>query len=608
MAAVLALTVFGLYWQTHTFEFITVDDPDYVFDNQHVLSGLKPSGMIWAFGNRWSANWQPVTWLSLMADVSLFGADAGAMHLVNAAFHALASGLLFLLLVQVLVTDSDEGERKTMLLYRDSFSLYAAAFLAAAFWAVHPLRAESVAWISSRKDVLSAVFCFLGLMAWLADVRTTYGRRSRYTGWAVFSVPPLGEGAPHEAELFKASSWSQCGMTRYGWAAMMCFVFGYMAKPTMMVFPAFALLLEWYKTGCVRWRPLVVFALLASAFLLVTVYAQEEAMSAIPVGKRIGNAAESIVVYIRQMAWPVRLSVFHPYLPMVWWRVILGGMTIIGMVIVVVCCFTRVPVVSCMVAWFGVALLPVIGLVSVGSASHADRYTYLPAVGVTVGLAVGLKRLLDRVSNRRDIRDAIVSVLVLICLAYATAAWRYIGVWRDTLLLSEHAVKSEPRNAWMWQWVGDEYLKRFSNPDKAIDSYRKSLALNANPEILGLLSVTLAIRGAEGDIEEVKRLCTGFIGHEEKDTFGASLAALAIVAMREMRWQDAIRFFEESFKRKTKPKDVVRVWYAMCLYNVRRFNEAAQVFTEVAENASDPDIRRDAKQRMEMARQQIRKE
>lgn len=602
-ALALMLAVLGLYWQTRTFEFIKFDDADYVVENRHVIAGLTSEGIRWAFSNRWSANWQPVTWISLMADVSLFGVNAGAMHLVNAVLHSIAAGMLFLFLLQIL--SSARGAREAEASSTRDVCVCSAACFAAAFWAVHPLRVESVAWVSSRKDVLSAIFCLSGLMAWLADVRADWGGQPRETGWRVFARPGVACPEASGPEGLMSGRRPPQAATGYGRLALVCFILGYMSKPTMMVFPAFAMLLEWYETGRVRWRPLAAFAVIAGAFLLITVYAQTEAMSAIPLGRRAGNAAESIVVYIRQMVMPVRLSVFYPYFPWAWSGVVIGMLTVIGLIAGAWHGFTKVPLVSFVIAWFGMGLLPVIGLIAVGSASHADRYTYLPAIGISIGLAVAVKRLFEKLEGRREARDALTSILIVIGLAYAVAAWRYIRVWENTFLLAGHAVESEPRNAWMWQWLGDEYINRFSDPDQAIACYRRSRALNADTDNTGLLAITLALRGADGDVEEVKRLCAGFIGHEEKDTLGASLSALAIVAMREMRWQEAIRLFEESFTRKTKPRDFANVWYAMCLYNVQRYAQAERVFAAVSEHASDPIVRKEAQARLETVRQKL---
>ena len=419
-AAIFLITLLP-YLQTGGFGFIDFDDYQYVHYSP-VAKGLSWANLSWALTDTSTmANWHPLTIVSLMTDVSCFGINAGAMHVVNAALHALAAALLFLFLLQVLGSAAEPGRRAAQACRAPEL---VAAALAALFWSLHPLRVESVAWISSRKDVLSVLFCLGGLMAHLGDVRRWQGDRARETDWRKL---------PDDTRAW-LGSWRW-------WVGLGCFALGYMAKPTMMVFPAFVALIEWLETGRVRWRALEVYAAGAVVVLAATMFAQGSGGAIVadyPLFYRALNAAVSVSVYVRQLFLPSGLAVFYPYdanLPPA--TLLSGVFSVAGLVALAALCWKPRPVVTCGVVWFLGALLPVLGLLQVGWASHADRYTYLSTLGFSLVLAVCLRDLLTR---SRLVAWSAAAGAAAVLAALGAGAWRQASVWRDDQTLFNHTL------------------------------------------------------------------------------------------------------------------------------------------------------------------------
>jgi hypothetical protein len=336
--------------------------------------------------------------------------------------------------------------------------LLTAAALAALCWSLHPLRVESVAWISSRKDVLSVLFCLGGLIAHLSDVRRWQGGRERETEWRRL--------------LDDTDAW--LGSWRW-WVGLLCFALGYMAKPTMMVFPALVALVEWLAAGRVRWRSLAVYAGGAVGVLTVTVLAQEAGGAVVadyPLAYRALNAAVSISVYVRQIVWPSGLIMFYPYddkLPP--GAILSGAAAVAGLAALALGCWRRLPVVTCGVAWFLAALFPVLGFIQVGRASHADRYTYLATLGVSLMLAVGLRGLLGK--GRRLAWTAAVAAVAAAVLG--TCAWRLAGQWRDDPTLSGYILSVSEDNYLANRNMGIYYYGRVRDCKKAAAYFGRAL-------------------------------------------------------------------------------------------------------------------------------------
>jgi Tfp pilus assembly protein PilF len=398
--------VFLVFGQTVTFDFLEWDDNEYVRDNPRVLAGLTTSSLVWALTSFSEANWHPLTWWSYLLDISLFGPKAGALHLVNVALHAVNSALVYLLFVRL-------GLRPLL------------ALLAAAVFAVHPLHVESVAWIAERKDLLSAFFLLALLLVWDRYART--GRRRDY------------------------------GL------ALLLAALGLMAKAMLVTLPCLLLLLDAWPYARLRtpgqhwWRDRLLlkrcieklpFLALALGCAWLTLLAQSAGgairpLEQVSLADRLMNALVSYAAYLGQMVVPVSQSflyVFRPPAPLsafaslallgliTWWAMKQKGAARAGWL------------------WFLVTLLPVIGLIKLGDHARADRYMYLPMIGLLLMLASATLpvRVLARigVSGRRLLLAAGVALV----LALALSAYRYTGYWRNSETLFQHGLAVDPEN------------------------------------------------------------------------------------------------------------------------------------------------------------------
>ncbi len=343
---ILALAVLAVFGQSAHFEFVGYDDQTYVFQNPVVKKGLSAQAVGWAFTHAQVSNWIPLTTLSHMLDCQLFGLNAGAHHLMNVLWHAANSVLLFLVLRQM------------------TGSLWRSAMVAALF-AVHPLRAESVAWVSERKDVLSGFFFMLTIGAYVQ-----YVRKQARTWYAL---------------------------------AMLCFALGLMAKSMIATLPLVLLLLDYWPLGRLQsWRqlpklvrekiPLLGVAL--GACVVTVLMPGLLVPKPVPLSQRIGNALVSYVVYLRQMIFPAGLGPHYPILPngQPIGTVCAAVVLLVAISFMVVACRKKFPSLLVGWLWYLGMLFPVIGIMQISSdAAHADRYTYLPELGLALGVvwAVG---------------------------------------------------------------------------------------------------------------------------------------------------------------------------------------------------------------------------
>jgi len=416
-------------------EFLRGDDEPYVTRNPVVQSGLTPGGVAWAFRLQGhSANWHPLTWISHMTDVSLFGMHPAGHHTTNVLFHAASTLLLFLVLA------------------RATGRLWPPALVAALF-ALHPLHVESVAWIAERKDVLSTCFWMLTLGAYVRYVE-------------------------------RPGAW------RYG-AVAGCLALGLMAKPMLVTLPFVLLLLDVWplrrrqdRPGrpAVGWGRLVgekvPLFLLVALSSVVTFLVQEHSGAVSPVGDlpvsvRIGNAVASYGAYIGKMLLPVNLAAYypHPGLGLDGSRVLAGSL-VLAAVTALVLWQRRRAYLAVGWLWYLGTLVPVIGLVQVGDQAMADRYTYVPLVGLFVMIAWGGADLLGR---RRSGLAAGLAAAVLLPLAGVT--WAQIGVWHDSASLYSHALRVTGPNHFTENNLAQALNDR-GRTAEAAEHYAAAVALN----------------------------------------------------------------------------------------------------------------------------------
>jgi tetratricopeptide (TPR) repeat protein len=407
------LTV-AVYAPVASYDFVRFDDPDYVTQNDQVRAGLTWHGLHWAFTTGHIANWHPLTWLSHMLDVQLFGVSAGAHHVVNLVFHVASSLLLFIVL-------------------RRMTGAAGRSMVVAALFAIHPLHVESVAWVSERKDVLSTLFWMLALLAYVAYVRR------------------------HEARWYAA--------------ALLSFALGLLSKPMVVTLPFVLLLLDiWPLQRIALWRdgrlslsaterasPLRVaseklpFFVLAAMSGVVTVLVQARwgavgGLTQYPAGMRVMNAVVNYIAYLGMLVWPAKLAVFYPYRASVGVPAALGaGLLLVAITAWSVRASRERPYALVGWLWFVGTLLPVIGIVQAGLQSIADRYTYIPAIGLFVVVSWGGAELVERWTQRRYAATALAS---LVLGAYAIRAAEQVRTWKDSETLWRHAVDVTTDNAY----------------------------------------------------------------------------------------------------------------------------------------------------------------
>jgi tetratricopeptide (TPR) repeat protein len=451
----------AVYWPVKNFDFINFDDHDYVTENYHVLSGLTWRGLPWALTTIYTGNWHPLTWLSHMTDCQLFGTWAGGHHLANVFFHAANTVLLFLTLNKL------------------TGKIWRGAFVAALF-ALHPLHVESVAWISERKDVLSTFFGLLCLFFYACYVKEAGGQRQKKRFY-------------------------------YG-SALFCFVLGLMSKPMLVTWPFVMLLLDYWPLGRFAMTPKegkdtigkfsVRFLLWEKApFLglsilscLVTFMAQRaggavQSLSGLPLSVRLENALVSYARYSGKAFWPVNLANPYPH-PGAWpmWEVLPAAALLAGVCVIVVWLRRTRPYLFVGWFWFLGMLIPVIGLVQVGTQAMADRYTYMPLVGIFIMLTWGAGESLAGQFFGKPV-CAIASVVFLLACAFRTED--QIGYWRNSRTLSSHAIAVTKGNDTAYSNLGNYYLEH-EQYDKAIDNYRKALQFMGDGNVTNDIMVTIA--------------------------------------------------------------------------------------------------------------------
>ncbi|MSR61464.1 MAG: tetratricopeptide repeat protein [Planctomycetes bacterium] len=507
VAVALVLVVGALYVQTRQHGFVSFDDGSYIAKNPHVNSGLSLENARWAFSEFHSANWHPLTWLSHQLDVQLFALAAGPHHLMSGALHALNAVLCFLFL------------------RRATGSLWASALVALLF-AVHPQRVESVAWAAERKDVLCATFFFLTLLAYLRYAR----------------APSRGRHA----------------------LALGCFALGLLAKPMLVTLPLVLVLLDLWPLAQTPPRPLrarvlekLPFLALALASALVTLYAQRagnavRSIEVLPLDARVATAVLGTFAYVGKAFWPLELAFFYPHPAFVTpqefaplgTRVWLAAVALVALTYGAWRLRARAPALFVGWSWMGLMLAPVIGLVQVGSQFYADRYAYLPLLGLTIALVFGLRELVRAVALQR----ALFALGLVAGAACATLTYRQVGTWKDDPTLYARALEVTERNYVAHQNLG-MYLQGRGELVGAREHYQAALAIV--PDLYsahGNLGALYAQQGqrelAVAEFREALRLVPDFL--DARLSWGLLLEREGDLAAALEHYQRAVREHPES--------------------------------------------------------------
>jgi protein O-mannosyl-transferase len=420
-----------IYAGVWSFDFVNYDDPGY-FDNSYVGAGLTWQGVSWALRTGSMYNWHPLTWLSYMLDVQLFGLHPAVLHTTNLLIHIANTLLLFIVLYQM-----------TGMAGRSSF--------VAAMFAAHPLHVESVAWISERKDVLSTLFWMLTLLAYVWYVRQP--RANRY-------------------------------LLLFG-----CLALGLMAKPMLVTLPFVLLLLDFWPLR--RWQPgekstsavrLVVekvpLVALSAASSVVTFMVQKESgavarLDLFPMSQRLQNMFIAYAEYIGKMLWPSRLSAFYVYYSEMpaWWTI--AALALIIVSVLAIKAAGKYPFVPVGWFWYLGTLVPVIGLVQVGLQSMADRYTYVPSIGLFIVVAWGLPEISAIRPYRNTLLPPAAGLALFLCAVTARAQTQY---WSNTQVLWDHALEVTSNNYVAQNNLGG-FLKEIGKPADALPHYQEAVRL-----------------------------------------------------------------------------------------------------------------------------------
>jgi tetratricopeptide (TPR) repeat protein len=513
LLAAITLAVFG---QTLSHEFVNYDDNTYVYANPVVRNGITVHGTKWAFTHVHSQNWHPLTTLSHMLDCQIFGLNAAGHHFTNVLLHTAVVVLLFLVLFQM-----------TGAIWRSGF--------VAAIFAIHPLHVESVAWIAERKDVLSALFFMLTLTAYTSYVR------NRSVGHYL--------------------------------AVSILFALGLMSKPMLVTVPFVLLLLDYWplrrnqmlevlpspgygvagrgqKSEGESLSKLVAekvpWFLLAAASCVATIVAQRQATGSteeLPLSWRAQNALVAAATYIWQTFWPANLAVFypHPENQLQLWQIILAAGLLAGLTLLALATRRRYPYLFTGWFWYLIMLLPVIGLVQVGLQGHADRYTYLPQIGLCI---VATWAIADLTAGWRARIITLTCAGSAVLVALSLCAWNQVGYWKNSETLWAHALAVTSHDDVAEAGLGGILLGR-GKIDEAISNFREALRIRPNnPEVHRSLAQALA---QEGNVTEA-------IVHWEKvlelqpedvtarDSLGAVLAQQGRLAEAVAKWQQSLQY------------------------------------------------------------------
>jgi tetratricopeptide (TPR) repeat protein len=483
LACLLALFTLFLFWPVHRFAFVFFDDPDYVSANPHVLTGLTSKNVTWAFQQSHAANWHPLTWLSHMTDAQFFGKGPQAPHVVNLLLHITNSVLLFVIFL------------------RWTSALWPSTLLAALF-ALHPLHVESVAWIAERKDVLSAFFFLLTLLAFTA-----------YAG-----------SKPEAASTSQTSGFSKKLRRGLYVLALFFFSLGLLSKPMVITLPFVLLLLDFWPLrrfttshlilspaaapprpkqsgGRDNWTLMfekIPFFLLSAASAFITFFAQKkggavQSLTHTSLMSRLENALVSYPRYLIKTFWPTGLAT--PYPRAEHWSLIIVGLSIIFLLAVSWLCWhfrPRFPYLLTGWLWFLGMLVPVIGLVKVGEQSIADRYMYLPSIGVFILFLWGTQDLI-RHFRIPALALQIAAPVMLLLLVFRTH--NQLEFWQNSETLFRHAI-AVTHNNWAAYYNLGWFLDNEGRLDEALAYYRKALQIEPRiPEPLNNIGYVLAAKG-----------------------------------------------------------------------------------------------------------------
>ena len=520
ICAFLIIAVVVIYWQALGFEFTHFDDQIYVTENPNIRSGVTPASVQWAFTHKYESNWIPLTWISLMLDYQISqalnpdmnGLDPAQYHLTNILLH-IANGLLLFLVLSAFTG-----------------AMWRSAFVAALF-AVHPLHVESVAWVAERKDVLSTLFWLLTMWAYLFYVRKP-------------------------------------GLKRYLLMAVV-FALGLMAKSMLVMLPVILLLLDYWPLGRLKLRgegatstkiktlvlekvPLLVMALACGITTIVVqkVTGAVQPLTVYTPGVRIANAFVSYIDYLVKTVCPKNLVFYytHPDNTLPTWQVLGAAVLLIATTVAVVRYLRGSRYLLVGWSWYVISLLPVIGLIQVGGQAMADRYTYIPLIGIFIIVAWGVPDLI-RLNKASKLQRAAVAVIACgVLVSLISAAHTQASYWKDDLALYGHGLHVDPDNAIAHYDVATTYAMKGSYHEAA-QHYME--AIRVNPKMMAAHDNLGTCYYSEGRLAEAEAQWRRALKIIPSDpNVNSNLAAMLF---QQGKVDDAIKHFRTAVK--SQPKD-----------------------------------------------------
>ena len=509
LGLLLLIMTISVYWQVQQHDFIRFDDPYYVTQNRHVQDGLTKRSLVWALSSFHASNWHPLTWFSHMLDFQLYGLNPAGHHLFSLFLHIANTLLLFLLL-------------------RESTNQLWRSFLVAGLFALHPLHVESVAWISERKDVLSTFFWMFTMLA--------YVRYAKKPGMACY--------------LF----------------TLLLFALGLLAKPMLVTLPFVLILFDYWPLGrlhiwkspvekdretvsfaCIFWEKIPFFAL-SAASSIVTYIAQSQGGAIQPlrtytIASRLFNAVVSYVRYIYKMIWPQDLAIFypHPGTTLEWLPGLAASLFLVVFSIAVCRRAGRYPYLLTGWFWFLGTLVPVIGLIRVGMQAMADRYTYVPHIGLFIILVWGLSDFFKKQNVNRKLTALFWGIIISVLMALT---WFQLQHWQNTLTLFQHALNVTRDNYAAHYIIARAHGAR-GNMDRAFFHYNR--AVEISPVFVSMMHNRFGYHlFKQGQIEEAMVQFSGAL--EIEPDYANAHNNLGAILARKGQLDEAIRHFSEALK------------------------------------------------------------
>jgi tetratricopeptide (TPR) repeat protein len=563
----LVLVTLALYRPVTNHAFINFDDDQYITDNFHVKAGLTWPGIVWAFQSGYADNWHPLTWISHMLDCQLYGLNPAGHHLTNLLFHIANTLLLFLFL-----------SRTTETIWRSGF--------VAALFACHPLHVESVAWVAERKDVLSTFFWLLTLLAY-----------ARFVEESKVQSP--------KSKVFYL-------------VALLMFACGLMSKPMVVTLPFVLMLLDFWPLQRFNAStlqllfaekiPLFALSLASSVitFLVQRAGGAVSTLDTVPLSFRFANAAMSYLRYISKTFWPADLAVFYP--PPTHWPpelVIASMLFVLACSVLFIRLARRHPYLFVGWFWYLGTLMPVIGLVQVGLQSLADRYMYIPGIGLFIAVVWGFNALLSAWPQKKWIASAVGIVALTGCLA---DTWTQLKYWQNSITLFSHAKAVTSNNYAADSHLGEAF-DEIGQFDKAVAFLKESSRINPHyargeselgatladegklPEAIGCFRRAVQLRPKDamlrynlgtallssGQLTEAAAQFTNAL-QLSPDSAGAHIN-LGLVFLRQGKTAEAIGHFSEAVRLNPDSTEA-HFDYGLALLNNNQPMEAAVQFSQ----------------------------